>query len=116
MQPNVNMPGACYVWQMREELTANGVKMNWKCYYWVQFKGHLGSNCWPTYSAPPVNVNYAIIEKGESGFYKCVNFHLQTTYNRKHLSTLQAQCEVTNCLNLLIRKGFPVTLAWMDQS
>jgi hypothetical protein len=35
----------------------------------------------------PENGNHATIEKGKSGYYKCVNLHLQNKYNEKNLST-----------------------------
>jgi hypothetical protein len=64
----------------------------------------------------PENGNHATIEKGKSGYYKCVNQHLRNKYNGKNLSTEQARCEVANCLKSLQQSGFPVTNAWMDQN
>jgi hypothetical protein len=60
--------------------------------------------------------NHATIEKGKSGYYKCVNFHLRNKYNGKNLSTEQATNEVGECLKSLQQSGFPVTMAWMDQN
>lgn len=65
---------------------------------------------------PPINSTHATIEKGTSGYYKCVNFHLKNKYNGKNLTTAQAQKEVSDCLQALKRSGFPVTQAWMDQN
>jgi hypothetical protein len=60
--------------------------------------------------------NHATIEKGKSGYYKCVNFHLRNKYNGKNLSSEQATYEVGECLKSLQQSGFPVTKAWMDQN
>jgi hypothetical protein len=57
-----------------------------------------------------------IIEKGKSGYYKCVNFHLESKYNGRNLSTSQAQSETRECLLSLKQCGFPITPSWMDQN
>jgi hypothetical protein len=67
-------------------------------------------------STPPENAHYASIEKGESGFYKCLNLHLRDKYNGKNLTTGEAIAEVNACMESLQKKGFPITLAWMDQN
>ena len=40
---------------------------------------------------PPENSNHATIEKGKSGYYKCVNLHLKNKCSGKNLSTGQAR-------------------------
>jgi hypothetical protein len=58
--------------------------------------------------------SFAQIEKGKSGFYRCVNSHLEATYGHP-LSTSQAQGEVKELLARLKQHRHPVDMAVLDQ-
>ena len=60
--------------------------------------------------------SYATIEKGKSGFYKCVNTQLCEMYEKNNITSQEAQEEVDGCIQSLVKSGFPVTWARMDQN
>ena len=66
---------------------------------------------------PASNAHYATIEKGKSGFYKCVNLHVkQKTGSTINIPTNIANDEVDACVAGLVKMGFPVHHAWIDQN
>jgi hypothetical protein len=67
-------------------------------------------------ATPPENAHFATIQKGESGYYKCVNIHLKTKFGGNNLSSKIVACEVEECIASLMKTGFPVNPAWMDQN
>lgn len=64
------------------------------------------------------HATYAAMKRGKSGFYKCVNSHLQPFHGSKSLSTKEAQNEVGALVTRLRNCGFPktVNMAWLDQN
>jgi hypothetical protein len=63
------------------------------------------------------HAGYAYIEKGNSGFYKCVKNHKRRSYGEDyHLSTEDAQREVEIILGSLESKGYRVSKAWLQQN
>jgi hypothetical protein len=65
---------------------------------------------------PGYFANYASVEGGTSGYFKCVNSHLNGNYEGEKLTTEEAEREVSECIRSLKNRGFAVNDAWMDQN
>jgi hypothetical protein len=65
---------------------------------------------------PGFVANYASIERGKNGYFKCVNSHLKGNYEDEKLTTEEAENEVFECIRSLKKQGFAVCDAWMDQN
>jgi hypothetical protein len=62
------------------------------------------------------HAGFANVDKGKSGFYKCVNEHKKGSYDHPELNTEEAQTEVDEVLRSLTSKGLRVCRAWLDQN
>jgi hypothetical protein len=65
---------------------------------------------------PAVNASYAGIEKGSSGFYQCVNHLRREALGVDYLTSCQAKEEVETVTAGMVKQGFKVDLAWLDQN